>query len=164
LRRHAAIRHGGGANSRRKEVRAWQPGAATTKVASPSGQMDAGRPASVTLDSGKRKFFYAKTRQDAARLLTIALRDRDNGRPIVGEKLTVAQYLTQWLKDIAPGLKRLLGGVEAEGAEGIPTTDMVRGGAAGKGTGPEEKREKRGRRERRATTASEAMRRDQIAG
>jgi hypothetical protein len=123
--------------------------------------MDAGRPASVTLDSGKRKFFYAKTRQEAARLLTIALRDRDNGRPIVGEKLTVAQYLTQWLKNIAPGPKRLLGGVEAEG---IATTDMVRGGAAGKGTGPEEKREKRERRERRATTASEAMRRDQIAG
>jgi hypothetical protein len=111
--------------------------------------MDAGRPASVTLDSGKRKFFYAKTRQEAARLLTIALRDRDNGRPIVGEKLTVAQYLTQWLKDISPGPKRLLGGVEAEG---------------GKGSGPEEKREKRGRRERRATTASEAIRRDQIAG
>lgn len=61
--------------------------------------------ACVTLDGGKRKFFYAKTRQEAARLLTNALRDRDRGLPIVGEKLTMAQYLTQWLKDIAPGLK-----------------------------------------------------------
>ncbi|HKS70515.1 MAG TPA: hypothetical protein VJQ45_08840, partial [Ktedonobacterales bacterium] len=61
--------------------------------------------ACITLDGAKRKFFYAKTRQEAARLLTNALRDRDQGLPIVGEKLTVAQYLTQWLKDIAPGLK-----------------------------------------------------------
>jgi len=61
--------------------------------------------ACVTLDGGKRKFFYAKTRQEAARLLTNALRDRDTGLPIVGERLTVAQYLAQWLNDIAPGLK-----------------------------------------------------------
>jgi hypothetical protein len=47
---------------------------------------------------------------------------------------------------------------------GIATTDMVRGGAAGKGSGQEEKREKSGRRERRATTAREVMRRDRIAG
>lgn len=61
--------------------------------------------ACITLDGGKRKFLYAKTRQEAARLLTNALRDRDQGLPIVGEKRTVAQYLMQWLQDIAPGLK-----------------------------------------------------------
>jgi hypothetical protein len=42
---------------------------------------------------------------------------------------------------------------------GIATTDMVRGGAAGKGSGQKEKREKSGRRERRATTAREVMER-----
>lgn len=53
--------------------------------------------ARVTLDGGKRKSFYAKTRQEAARKLNEALRDRDSGLPVVGGKQTVEQYLTSWL-------------------------------------------------------------------
>jgi integrase len=59
----------------------------------------------MTLENGRRKYFYAKTRQEVARRLAQALRDRDSGLPVVGEKLTVAQYLAQWLDDIAPSLK-----------------------------------------------------------
>jgi integrase len=61
--------------------------------------------ARITLENGGRKYFYARTRQEAAKLLAQAMRDRDTGIPIVGEKLTVAQYLKQWLDDIAPSLK-----------------------------------------------------------
>jgi len=35
--------------------------------------------ARITLDNGKRKSIYAKTRQEAARRLAAAARDRDNG-------------------------------------------------------------------------------------
>jgi integrase len=57
------------------------------------------------VENGRRKYFYAKTRQEVARRLAQALRDRDSGLSVVGEKLTVAQYLAQWLDDIAPSLK-----------------------------------------------------------
>ncbi len=49
--------------------------------------------ARVTLDDGKRKNIYAKTRQEAARLLTEVMRDRNTGLPIVGERQTVGTYL-----------------------------------------------------------------------
>jgi integrase len=61
--------------------------------------------ARVTLEDGTRKNFYAKTRQEASRLLAGALRDRDAGLPIVGEKQTVEQYLGQWLNDIKPTIR-----------------------------------------------------------
>lgn len=56
--------------------------------------------ARLTLDDGTRKTWYAKTRAEAAKRLNTALRDRDAGLPIVGEKQTVAHYLTTWLDDI----------------------------------------------------------------
>jgi integrase len=53
--------------------------------------------ARITLENGKRKSFYAKTRQEAARKLAAALRDQESGLPVVGGKQTVGQYLTTWL-------------------------------------------------------------------
>ena len=45
--------------------------------------------ARMTLETGERKTFYAKTRQEVARRLAQAIRDRDTGVPIVGERQTV---------------------------------------------------------------------------
>jgi integrase len=53
--------------------------------------------ARLTLEGGKRKSLFGRTRQEAARKLAEALRDRDKGLPIVGERQTVAQYLASWL-------------------------------------------------------------------
>lgn len=53
--------------------------------------------ARISLEQGKRKSFYAKTRQEAARRLTQALRDRDQGLMEVTERQTVEQYLRSWL-------------------------------------------------------------------
>jgi len=54
--------------------------------------------ARLRLADGSRKSLYATTRQEAARLLASALRDRDNGLPIVrDERQTVAAYLAAWL-------------------------------------------------------------------
>jgi hypothetical protein len=52
--------------------------------------------ARVTLEAGKRKAFFGSTRTEAAQKLTAALRERDRGLPIVGEKQTVGQYLNVW--------------------------------------------------------------------
>src|SRR5258708_35574145 len=56
--------------------------------------------ARVSLADGKRKSYYGKTRQEVAKMLNAALRDRDHGLPVVGDKQTVAQYLVGWLATI----------------------------------------------------------------
>src|SRR6476620_12416694 len=61
--------------------------------------------ARVTIEDGKRKNLYAKTRQEAAKLLTAALRDRDLGLPLVGDRQTLSQYLASWLDAIEHSVK-----------------------------------------------------------
>jgi integrase len=61
--------------------------------------------ARITLDNGKRKSFFARTRQEAARRLTEALRDYEKGLPIVGDKQTLRTYLAEWLEIIRPALR-----------------------------------------------------------
>src|SRR5262245_13767259 len=51
-----------------------------------------------TLKGGKRQRFYGKTRQEVSRLLAMAVRDRESGLPLVGEKQTVEHYLVSWLE------------------------------------------------------------------
>jgi integrase len=81
------------------------PGKRGNNEGSISKRADGRWMARLTLRDGTRKTFYAKTRQEAARLLASALRDFDKGLPIVGEKQTVAQYLTTWLVTIKPTLR-----------------------------------------------------------
>lgn len=47
--------------------------------------------ARVTQENGKRKSLYGATRQEVAQWPTAALRQRDQGLPLVEEKQTVAQ-------------------------------------------------------------------------
>ena len=61
--------------------------------------------ARITLDNGKRKSFFARTRQEAARRLTEALRDYERGLPIVGDKQVLRTYLAEWLEIIRPALR-----------------------------------------------------------
>lgn len=61
--------------------------------------------ARITLEGGRRKAYYGKTRQAAAQKLTAALRDRDRGLPVVGEKQTVGQYLASWLEAVQPTVR-----------------------------------------------------------
>ncbi|HEY7063768.1 MAG TPA: tyrosine-type recombinase/integrase [Chloroflexota bacterium] len=56
--------------------------------------------ARLTLASGKRKCFYGKLRQDVQRQLVAALRDQQQGVPIVGGRQTLAQFLEHWLIDV----------------------------------------------------------------
>jgi integrase len=49
----------------------------------------------------RRKAFYGATRREVAEKLTAALRARQQGLPIVGERLTLAAFLARWLEDSA---------------------------------------------------------------
>ena len=61
--------------------------------------------ARITLENGKRMSYYAKTRQEAARLLAVALHDQEHGLPPVPQRQTVAQYLAQWLSAVQPTIE-----------------------------------------------------------
>lgn len=52
----------------------------------------------ITLDERRRKAFYGKTRAEVAKKVAEALRDKEKGLPIVPERQTVGQFLTQWLE------------------------------------------------------------------
>ncbi|MBI4492184.1 MAG: site-specific integrase [Chloroflexi bacterium] len=45
----------------------------------------------------QRKYLYAETRKEVAEKLTAALRDHQQGLPLPSERLTVGQYLQDWL-------------------------------------------------------------------
>lgn len=81
------------------------PGKRGNNEGSISHRSDGRWMARMTLEDGTHKTFYGKTRQEVSRLLAAALRDRDSGLPIVGEKQTVENYLTQWLSDIRPTIR-----------------------------------------------------------
>src|SRR4051794_10428740 len=54
--------------------------------------------ARVALDDGRRKSLYGKTRQEVARKLAAAVRDRNSGMPITpSDRQTVASYVASWL-------------------------------------------------------------------
>ena len=55
--------------------------------------------AAVSLEGGRRKFFYGKTRAEVSRQLVAALKARQDGLPLPAERQTVGQYLTAWLED-----------------------------------------------------------------
>ena len=54
--------------------------------------------ARLVLEDGTRRSLYARTRQEASRLLADALRDKEKGLTTFGDRQTVEQYLTSWLE------------------------------------------------------------------
>jgi len=61
--------------------------------------------ASVSLGGGKRRRFYAATRQEASRKLNEALRARADRLPLLTDRLTVGAYLSNWLVGVKPTLR-----------------------------------------------------------
>src|SRR5262252_178741 len=54
----------------------------------------------VTIESGRRRVFYGRTRQEAAEKLGEAVRARTQGTLTTGSRVTVAAFLNQWLGDV----------------------------------------------------------------
>lgn len=61
--------------------------------------------ARISLPNGKRKAFYGKTRQEVARKLAIAQRDKQIGLPVIPEHQTVEQFVAQWLEVVRSTVK-----------------------------------------------------------
>ena len=57
--------------------------------------------AAIVQDDGSRKWIYGKTRREVAGRLTKVQRDIAEGRPVMNERLTVAEYLCCWLYEVA---------------------------------------------------------------
>jgi integrase len=53
---------------------------------------------SVSLENGKRKVFYGKTRDEVQKKVNKALYEQQHGKFIVAPQQTLAQYLEYWLK------------------------------------------------------------------
>jgi integrase len=56
--------------------------------------------ARISLPGGKRRALYGKTRGAVRDKLTAALRDVQQGLPLVGERQTVGQFLDNWLQHV----------------------------------------------------------------
>lgn len=61
--------------------------------------------ARVTLDGGKRKTYYAKTRKEVAEKLREAQRKKEDGLALDTDRQTVAQFLERWLQAVKPSVK-----------------------------------------------------------
>src|SRR5438105_8141210 len=60
--------------------------------------------AAVSLERGKRKVLYGRTRKEVADKLNDALRDVKRGLPLPSARLSTAKYLTDWLENtVKPG-------------------------------------------------------------
>jgi len=62
--------------------------------------------ASVSLEGGKRRVLYGKTRKEVAAKLAAAIRDVQQGLPIPGQRLTTGQFLSEWLQDTVKPTRR----------------------------------------------------------
>jgi integrase len=56
--------------------------------------------ASISLEGGKRKTFYGKTRKEVQAQLKTALYDQQQGKLMTAPRQTVQQFLTHWLEDV----------------------------------------------------------------
>ena len=61
--------------------------------------------AAVSLANGRRRTYYAKTREQAAHKLAQATVDLRNGLPLVGERLTLGKFLKDWSEAVRPSLR-----------------------------------------------------------
>ncbi len=56
--------------------------------------------ASISLEGGKRKTFYGKTRKEVQEQLKTALYEQQQGKLLTARRQTVGQFLTHWLEDV----------------------------------------------------------------
>lgn len=59
----------------------------------------------ITLESGRRKYFYDEKRQVVLELLKKAQLEQLQGTLVASPRQTVAQFLTQWLEDRKPAVR-----------------------------------------------------------
>lgn len=55
--------------------------------------------ATMTIEGGKRRYFYGKTRKEAQEKLAAALHEQKQGMLVATPQQTVGQFLTDWLEN-----------------------------------------------------------------
>jgi integrase len=55
--------------------------------------------ASISVEGGKRKYFYGKTRKEVQEKLAAALQEQKQGMLVATPQQTVGQFLTDWLEN-----------------------------------------------------------------
>jgi len=55
----------------------------------------------ISVEGGKRKAIYGKTRREVRQKMADALKSREQGLPIVPERQTAGEFLERWLADVA---------------------------------------------------------------
>ncbi len=55
--------------------------------------------AALSLEGGRRKFIYGRTRHEVATRMAAALADREQGLLVTGRRQTLGQFLVRWLQD-----------------------------------------------------------------
>src|SRR5919201_6539960 len=61
--------------------------------------------ARISVEGGKRKHFYGKSRREVQLKLDAARRAQQDGLPVVPERQTVGQFLAQWLEAARPSVR-----------------------------------------------------------
>ena len=56
--------------------------------------------AEISLEGGKSKFLYGKTRKEVQEKLKTALYEQQRGMLVTGPQQKVGQFLTHWLEDV----------------------------------------------------------------
>lgn len=59
----------------------------------------------VSIEGGKRKYFYGKTRQEVAKRLSEALHELGSGLPMIDERQTLQHYLDAWIETVKPQIR-----------------------------------------------------------
>lgn len=60
----------------------------------------------ITVDGGKRKYFYGKTRKEVAEKMKVGLRDQQQGALVTSPDQPFGQFLSRWLEDsVKPSVK-----------------------------------------------------------
>lgn len=60
---------------------------------------------SITLENGKRKVFYGKTRKEIQEKMKVALREQQRGMLVTAPQQSVEQFLKQWLETCKPSVR-----------------------------------------------------------
>ena len=60
---------------------------------------------SVTLENGKRKVFYGKTRKEIQEKMKVALREQQQGTLVTAPQQSIEQFLKQWLETCKPSVR-----------------------------------------------------------
>src|SRR5437016_1232017 len=56
--------------------------------------------AGITLEGGKRKTFYGKTRKEVQEKLKVALYEQQKGMLVTGPQQKIEQFLVHWLENV----------------------------------------------------------------